>query len=44
MSTLEFNNLLLKYQNPLHFFALKLTSNDDDAKDLLQETMIKALQ
>tara|TARA_B100000508_G_scaffold134011_1_gene124387 strand:- start:7162 stop:7665 length:504 start_codon:yes stop_codon:yes gene_type:complete len=41
---MELNKLLVKYQNPLHFFALKLTSNDDDAQDLLQETMMKALQ
>lgn len=44
MSTIEFNRLLVEYQNPLRFFALKLTADEEDAKDLVQETMIKALQ
>jgi RNA polymerase sigma-70 factor (ECF subfamily) len=43
MSTLEFNRLLVEYQNPLSFFALKLTSDEEDAKDLLQETYLKAM-
>ena len=28
---------------PLSFFALQLTANNDDAEDLLQETMVKAI-
>lgn len=44
MSTLELNNRLIEYQNPLRFFALKLTANEEDANDLLQETMLKAIQ
>jgi RNA polymerase sigma factor (sigma-70 family) len=43
MSTLEFNRLLTEYRNPLKYFALNLTRNDDDAQDLLQDTMLKAL-
>lgn len=44
MSTIEFNRLLIEYQNPLSFFALKLTGEEEDAKDLLQETFLKAMQ
>jgi RNA polymerase sigma-70 factor (ECF subfamily) len=43
MSILEFNEALARYQNPLHFFALKLTSDEEAAKDLLQETYLRAL-
>ena len=43
MSTLEFNELLVSYKSPLQFFALKLTADEEEAKDLLQETMLKAL-
>ncbi|MBN2165807.1 MAG: RNA polymerase sigma factor [Marinilabiliaceae bacterium] len=43
MTTIQFNNSLLGLQNKLHYFALSLTSNDNDAHDLLQETILKAL-
>lgn len=43
MSTLEFNNAVIGYSKQLKGFALNLTANDDNAKDLLQETMIKAI-
>ena len=43
MTTLQFNNSLLGLQDKLHYFALSLTSNNDDAQDLLQETTLKAL-
>lgn len=43
MTTLQFNNSLLGLQDKLRFFALSLTSNDEDAHDLLQETTLKAL-
>ena len=43
MSTLELNNMLVQYQNPLRFYALKLTADDEQANDLLQDTNIKAL-
>lgn len=44
MATIEFNQELISYQNPLKYFALKLTSDNDDAEDLLQETFLKALK
>ncbi|UTW61176.1 RNA polymerase sigma factor [bacterium SCSIO 12741] len=43
MSTVEFNEMLVKYHNPLQFFALKLTADEEQAQDLLQDTMLKAL-
>jgi RNA polymerase sigma factor (sigma-70 family) len=43
MTTLQFNNRLLSLQDKLLYFALSLTSNDEDARDLLQETILKAL-
>jgi RNA polymerase sigma-70 factor (ECF subfamily) len=43
MTTLQFNNSLLGLQDKLHYFALSLTSNSNDAQDLLQETTLKAL-
>ncbi|MBL4585490.1 MAG: RNA polymerase sigma factor [Flavobacteriales bacterium] len=43
MSTLTFNDRLIKMSDVLEYFALSLTKNSDDAKDLLQETMVKAL-
>ena len=43
MSTLEFNNLILKYTNPLKSFAINLTKDMEDANDLLQETRFRAL-
>lgn len=43
MSTLEFNKQVLSFKQALGYFALSLTSNSEDAKDLLQDTMLKAL-
>lgn len=43
MTTIQFNNRLLSLQDKLLYFALSLTSNDEDARDLLQETILKAL-
>ncbi len=43
MTTLQFNDHLLSLQERLHYFALRLTANDEDARDLLQETTLKAL-
>lgn len=42
MSTPEFNRAVLGYQNQLKYFAISLTANDEQAKDLLQETLLKA--
>ncbi len=43
MTTLEFNYQLIGLQEMLSRYALKLTANHDDAKDLLQDTFLKAL-
>lgn len=44
MSTLEFNTLLTGNMNYLRQFALGFTKDANDAEDLLQETMLKALR
>ena len=43
MTAIEFTNKLLSIENKLKYFAYSLTSNSEEAKDLLQETMLKAL-
>ena len=43
MSALTFNDNLLKMTDILGYFALGLTKNQEDAEDLLQETMAKAI-
>lgn len=43
MTTLEFNSKLISLEGNLERFALSLTSNREEAKDLLQETYLKAL-
>lgn len=43
MSSLEFNSEILRLKKPLRYFALNLTSNDEDAQDLVQETFLKAI-
>ena len=40
---MEFNNKLISMEDSLERFALSLTSNREEAKDLLQETYLKAL-
>ena len=42
MSTLEFNTALTDLESYLKSFAFQFTRNEDDAKDLTQETMMKA--
>jgi RNA polymerase sigma factor (sigma-70 family) len=44
MSTTEFQNLIVNERALLKNFALKLTMNQEDAKDLLQDTLLKALR
>lgn len=43
MSTIEFNEALIGMENNLHSFAMSFTRNNEDAKDLTQETMLKAI-
>ena len=43
MSAAEFNELLLSNADPLKPFAVSLTRDQEIAKDLLQETLYKAL-
>ncbi len=43
MTALEFDYKLTSLDRNLQFFANKLTGNEEDAKDLLQETYLKAL-
>lgn len=42
MTTTEFNHQILSYETNLKRFAISLTSNRDDAEDLVQETYTKA--
>jgi RNA polymerase sigma factor (sigma-70 family) len=44
MSTLEFNKLLTFNAQSLKGFAYNFTRNVEDAEDLLQDTMVKALR
>jgi RNA polymerase sigma factor (sigma-70 family) len=43
MSTIEFNDILLNNADYLKPFAIVLTRDSESAKDLLQETMYRAL-
>lgn len=43
MSTVEFNNMLLSNSEFLKPFALTLTRDNESAKDLMQETLYRAL-
>ena len=43
MSTIEFNEALIGMESNLQSFALNFTRNSEDAKDLTQETMLKAI-
>jgi RNA polymerase sigma factor (sigma-70 family) len=43
MTALEFNHQLISLEDKLSRFALSLTANKEDAKDLLQETLLKAI-
>jgi RNA polymerase sigma-70 factor (ECF subfamily) len=44
MSTIEFGNLIVTHSNFLYQLAMKLTRNNDDSNDLLQETFLKAIK
>ena len=43
MATMEFDQQLTSLQDNLKYFATTLTQNDEEAKDLVQETYLKAL-
>jgi RNA polymerase sigma-70 factor (ECF subfamily) len=43
MSTLEFQQHLVSLRQQLYYFALSLTKDRDDAQDLLQESILRAL-
>jgi len=43
MTAIEFNTQVSFLQNKLKYFALKLTADMEDANDLLQDTILKAL-
>jgi RNA polymerase sigma-70 factor (ECF subfamily) len=43
MSTLEFNDTLIGLESYMKSFAMTFTRNEEDAKDLTQETMMKAI-
>jgi len=43
MTLHEFNHRMLSLQDSLQYYAYSLTSNNDDANDLLQDTFFKAL-
>jgi len=43
MTSLEFNHKLISLEDNMERFALSLTYNTEKAKDLLQETYLKAL-
>lgn len=43
MTAVEFNNKIIGFETSLERFALSLTNNMEDAKDLVQETYVKAL-
>lgn len=44
MSTIEFSKHLSQFQLFMYNFALRLTRNEERAKDLVQETSIRALR
>ncbi len=43
MSQLDFDKQLIDFQKPLKSFAYGFTNNDEEANDLLQDTVLKAL-
>jgi RNA polymerase sigma factor (sigma-70 family) len=43
MTTQDFNNRLMTHENSLKYYALSLTNNEEEAKDLVQETFYKVL-
>ena len=44
MTEIQFNNALVELKDNLQYYAVSLTSDKQNAEDLLQETMLKALK
>jgi RNA polymerase sigma factor (sigma-70 family) len=44
MNSITFNNQICDMRPNLHQFAIKFTVNEDDAEDLVQDTLIKAIR
>lgn len=44
MSTIDLNTQIISHSKQLKYFALKLTSDYEEAQDLLQETLLKAIK
>jgi RNA polymerase sigma-70 factor (ECF subfamily) len=43
MTAIEFNHKVLSLRESLQYFAYSLTSNHEDANDLIQDTFLKAI-
>lgn len=43
MNTIEFNSMLTSHSTSLKMYALHFTHDTDDANDLVQDTMLKAI-
>lgn len=43
MTAIEFNHAILGLKDNLRYFAYSLTSNHEDADDLIQDTFVKAI-
>lgn len=43
MNRIEFNTLVTQHCGPLQLYAKNFTRDDDDAKDLVQDTLLKAV-
>ncbi|MFU8843983.1 MAG: RNA polymerase sigma factor [Bacteroidales bacterium] len=43
MTAIEFNHKVLSLKDKLQYFAYSLTSNQEDANDLIQDTLLKAI-
>lgn len=43
MSTVEFNTHLVGHRKALEYFAISLCDNREDARDLMQDTFLKAI-
>jgi RNA polymerase sigma-70 factor (ECF subfamily) len=43
MKTIEFNSMLTSHRNSLKMYALHFTHDTEDANDLVQDTLVKAI-